>query len=363
MKKNLKCLVTVFAAAALFFSCKTVEINMRGSYQLPVDYEEANSWRNGKIDPFVHAIIESPEFSGYRGRDPFEYIQLVGFHIKSNSKNDFERVKRAHDFVIDYLTFDVKSYRASVRGFFPKSPKQQDALSVVRTGIALGEGYVNLFKALCDAMDLQNEIVKGYARGVFFNPLAKKESITQKKGAHQWLIVQIDECWYIVDVFWDAGYVVGTKSLFFENKYSTEYLFVNPQQFVYTHFPYNMNQQLMEYLIQPEDFVQLPFQRPAYFEQVVQMIPNFIKEYEVPNSVLSMSYLLTEGIELDFLIYDKTGKKDLGKNQKFFEKKQTKRNSTQFYFNKKDSYILRIYYRASHYSGSEYIAECGLIVR
>jgi hypothetical protein len=340
-----------------------MRFNTRGSYQLPVDYEEAESWRTGKIDSFVYSIVESAQFSGYRSRDPLEYINLVGLHISSNSKgNDFLKVKRAHDFVIAYLNFDIKAFRKSTASFFPKAAKRQDAMSVVRSGYAVEQGYANLFKAVCEAMNITCEVAPGYARDYRFNPFEKNE-VKKKRATHYWNIVQVDERWFIVDTAWDAGRVVDNKPLVFDKSYSTEYLFVNPQFFVYTHLPYNLNHELMEYLIQPEDFAQLPYQRPLYFEKVLQMSPRLIKEYDVSGEVLSLSYALRENFELDFLVFDKTGKKDLGKDQKFFEKKQTKRNATQYYFNRRGSYVLRIYSRESFFAGAEYIAECGLVVK
>ena len=363
MKKKVLFFCAVVVLVLAINSCKTLEFHSRGTYQLPVNYEESDSYRTGKIDPFVHEIIESGEFSGYRRRDPIEYINLVAFHIKTNSKNDFERVKRAHDFVIDYLDFDLKTFR-SKKG---KPAKRQDAESVVRGGRAVGQGYSNLFKSICDAMGIPNETIQGYARGIQFNPFDKKE---YKKNMinHQWNIVQINERWYAVDVSWDAGNMTKAKQglsekIFWYDNYSTEYLFANPQYFVYTHLPVNLNFELLEYTVQPEDFIHLPYQSPAFFEKVAQMNPHLTKQFEVTGEVLSLSYVLKDQFGLEFAIFDKTGKKDLSKTQKFYEKKQTKRNSTQYYFNQRGMYILRIYSRESYYAGKEYLAECGLIVR
>ncbi|MDR0539624.1 MAG: hypothetical protein LBG74_03870 [Spirochaetaceae bacterium] len=357
----MKYLAPVLAAVLLCASCRTVHFTARGNYQLPASYEESEAWRTGKSDPFVNEIIESPEFSGYRGRDPLEYINLVAYHIKSNTKNEFERVKRAHDFVVNYLTYDVKLHRASNRSFFPKAIKKQDAAAVVRSGRAVSFGYANLFQAICNAMGNNSEVVNGYARGENFSPF-KKNEYKQRPG-HVWNIVQIYDCWYLIDVTWNAGSVekAGKKDIFIKN-YSTEWLFTNPQYFVYTHLPNNLNHELLEYLIQPEDFLQLPYQRPLYFETVIQMSPRLIKEYEVNSGVLSMSYILADNMDLEFMVVDKTGKKDLSKTQKYFEKKQTKRNAAQLYFNKRGKYILRIYTRESLFAGNEHIAECGLIV-
>lgn len=366
MKKNVLFFAVVAGLVFTVNSCRTLDFNARGTYQLPVNYDEPTAYRTGKIDPFVHEIVESGEFGGYARRDPQEYINLVAFHIKTNSKNDFERVKRAHDFVIDYLDFDLKAFRSH-------NKKKQDAKTVVIGGRAIGQGYSNLFKAICDAMDIPNESIQGYVRGVQFNPFDKQEY--KKHGInHQWNTVQINDSWYLVDVAWDAGGVSKYKQglsekLTWYDSYSTEYLFVNPQYFVYTHLPANLNYELLEYIVRPEDFIHLPYQRPAYFETVAQLSPHLIKEFEVHNDVLSLSYVLKDKYELEFVVFDKTGRKDLSNTQKYYEKKQTKRNSTQYYFNKVSLfrktryYTLRIYSRESYYAGKEYLAECGLIVR
>jgi hypothetical protein len=118
----------------------------------------------------------------------------------------------------------------------------------------------------------------------------------------------------------------------------------------------------LEYIVRPEDFLHLPYQRPEYFETVAQLSPHLMKEFEVHNNVLSLSYVLKDKFELELAVFDKTGKKDLSNTQKYYEKKQTKRNSTQYYFNKRNKYILRIFSRESYHAGKKYLAECGLVV-
>ncbi|MDR0550835.1 MAG: hypothetical protein LBG72_02320 [Spirochaetaceae bacterium] len=358
----MKYLAPVAAAVMLLTACKTFPVTERGTYQLPVSYEEADAFRTGKIDPFVNTILESPQFSGYSRRDPLEYINLVAYHIKSNTKNEFERIKRAHDFVIAYLTYDVKMYRAGTRSFFPARIKRQDALSVVRSRLAVSAGYANLFQALCEAMSHNCEVVNGYARTEKFSPFTKNEY--NQRPFHSWNIVQIYDDWYIVDPAWDAGGMEITgKKYTFVKTYSNEWLFTNPQYFVYTHIPLNLNHELLEYLIHPDDFTQLPYIRPVYFENVLQLSPALSKQYEVGGGILSLSYVLKDNQNLDFMVLDKKGKKDLSADTKYFEKKQTKRNTTQFYFNKRGSYLLRVFMRESNFSGRQYIAECGLIIR
>jgi transglutaminase/protease-like cytokinesis protein 3 len=331
-----KHLAPVIAAVLLLSACKSFPVTERGTYQLSASYEEADSFRTGRIDPFVNTIIESPQFSGYSRRDPIEYINLVAYHIKSNTKNEFERIKRVHDFVIAYLTYDTKMHRTSSRSFFPARIKRQDAISVVRSRLAVGVGYANLFQALCEAMGQNSEIVNGYARDEKFSPFNKNEYY-QRPG-HRWNIVQANDCWYVVDTAWDAGYVEKiNKKETFVKAYTNEWLFTNPQYFVYTHLPLNLNHELLEYLIHPDDFTQLPYIRPVYFDNVIQLSPALNKQYEVGAGILSLSYVLSDNQNLDFLVLDKKSKKDISANTKYVEKKQTKRNTTQFYGNKKGS--------------------------
>jgi hypothetical protein len=82
-------------------------------------------------------------------------------------------------------------------------------------------------------------------------------------NSHAWNLVQIHGRWHIVDTTFDAGYV---KDWIFVKKYSTENLFLDPAQSIYTRFPKETWQQLLSSPISGQDFLNLPDVESGFFD-------------------------------------------------------------------------------------------------
>ena len=66
---------------------------------------------------------------------------------------------------------------------------------------------------------------------------------TSREPNHAWNAVKIQERWHLVDVTWDAGHIEGK---IYHKQYGTAYLFADPRQFLYTHFPTDAKWQLLQ---------------------------------------------------------------------------------------------------------------------
>jgi hypothetical protein len=69
--------------------------------------------------------------------------------------------------------------------------------------------------------------------------------------------------WRLVDLTWDAGHVEGRS---YVKRYGTTYLFLEPGQFIYTHFPSEPGWQLLEKPLSAGEFSGLPFLNGAFFD-------------------------------------------------------------------------------------------------
>ena len=134
-----------------------------GNFTVPVSYNIAYSYRTDKPDPLMANIPQNIE--NLRTNNPDEYIRQIVYLINSNSKNDFERVKKAHDLVALVLSYDAESYWA-------KTIPDQSYQSVLKTGLSVCAGYANVFKRFCDELKIPCIVVSGYARGVGTAPTA-----------------------------------------------------------------------------------------------------------------------------------------------------------------------------------------------
>ena len=228
-----------------------------------------------------------------RQKDPKEFIRLLAEYINEKATNDFDKVKKAHDWVALNIKYDAQAY-------FSGRYSSQDPGAVLKRGLAVCAGYAQVFKMLCDALKIECSIVEGHARG-YGRSVFKYENPMEID--HDWNIVTIAGKKYIIDCTWDSGYLAGAK---FQPKYVTDYLFVNPEYFIYDHFPADNKNQLLNPPISAEAFDALPFLYPLFFK-TVENYQKFTRITEVSaDEEYSLELSLKPGYELVYSWYSAT---------------------------------------------------------
>ena len=108
------------------------------------------------------------------------------------------------------IAYDTVSY-------FSKNYDDQSAEGVFRTKMGVCAGYANLYKYLCDQLQIPCEIVGGFSKGYGFD---------DREGAppevdHAWNAVEIDDHWYLMESTWGAGHL--NKQKVFDRKLNCYY--------------------------------------------------------------------------------------------------------------------------------------------
>ena len=302
------------------------------TYDAPKDYTVAYSYRTDKPHDLAKKIPKQTD--ALRLSNPEQYIKNVVEMIDANAKDDFERVKIAHDVVALLVNYDAKN-------FWANTVPEQDFRNVLKTKLAVCEGYANTLKRFLDVMKIKNEKVSGFARGVGVSLLT--ENVAESN--HAWNIVRINEEWYVIDCTWDSGHMVGKVS---KQDYTTDWLFLKPEHFIFTHLPEYSKYQLLENPISDKDFLNLPDLRPKFFETLPEVALNFNKTNDVENS-FELSYTQNERFSLDVNLYDSDGKEI--KNSVL-----TTREKTTIQFPREGLYNIKIFYGAS---GAREFTSCG----
>ena len=88
--------------------------------------------------------------------------------------------------------------------------------------------YAQLFKEVCNAVDIEAEVVTGYTQGFDFF-----ETDTLYRAEHAWSVVRVNGQWKLMDLTLASGYVAPRKQGFqqflanaFGVKHWTQYKFV-----------------------------------------------------------------------------------------------------------------------------------------
>lgn len=210
------------------------------------EFAALKKYKNDVPDSRVVSLLENKALKRMQKNNPKEYIASVCKSIESWAKDDFDKIKLAHDVVALVLTYDVESY------FSGKLPAQ-DYESVLVSGVAVCSGYSDVFKEFCDSLRVPCVVVRGFAKGVGYDP-----SSTKISANHDWNLVQVNGGWYFVDCTWDSGYVQGRKNV---KEYTTDYLFLEPERAIYSHYPEKEEYQLLD---------------KKFTDDVILFVPNFI---------------------------------------------------------------------------------------
>jgi hypothetical protein len=313
------------------------------AYVIPASYETAYAYRTDTADPKMKNIPKNIEAN--RVTDPAEYVKQIAAYINENSRNDFERVKKAHDLVALLVRYDAAN-------FWANTVPDQSYQNVLKTKLAVCQGYSELFKKLCDELKVPCDIVIGFGRGVGTSPFAGD---TPAHSKHAWNIVTINNENYLIDCTWDSGYMDGKVS---KQSYTTDWLFLKPEQFLCSHYPENPKQQLMAKSLSSNEFLKLPFYKPKFFE-VVEHIDQDLFAINQVDGKLVLDYTVKDGLDISYSIFNENGSRQFPNN--VFAQQEGGKYKAYFSFPAGGKYLLRIFWKKAGAKTGESCGELGVI--
>ncbi|HLX92479.1 MAG TPA: transglutaminase domain-containing protein [Puia sp.] len=131
------------------------------------------------------------------------------------------------------------------------------AESVIRTQLAVCEGFARLFKTLCDYAGIKCVLVTGYARA---DPIHLGKRFFSN---HYWNAVFADSAWRLVDVTWGSGYFTYYGDEYIKH-FDDYYFFTPPELFARDHFPDDLQWTLLPEPPVPDEFYQSVFKQRSY---------------------------------------------------------------------------------------------------
>lgn len=312
---------------------------LSSSYTRPESYDTAYSYRTDTPYKNIQTLLKDKNLESLRTTNPASYVKTACEAISVSTQNDFEKVKMAHDFICLLISYDAAN-------FWANTVPAQDFASVLKSKKAVCEGYSNTFKKFCDTLGISCEKISGYARGVGISLLTET---SPSSSNHAWNIVKLEGAWYVIDCTWDSGHMEGKVS---KQDYTTDYLFLRPEHFIYTHYPSDSRKQLLEKPVSANQFTALPNLTPKFFE-VTEKQSKVSKINEAENSY-QLEYKPKNGYELNFRVSNaQTG--TVYQNNSFVKILEDK-NLALFSFPKADTYLVTIFWKKT---GTTKSKSCG----
>ncbi|MDA0284339.1 MAG: hypothetical protein O3B86_13395 [Planctomycetota bacterium] len=188
--------------------------------------------------------------------DPEQFLVKTIASLTADVDDPVHQVTAIHDWIADKIAYDVDLAAENRR-----PPETWEG--TIRKGSTVCSGYSRLFQKMCDLAGFRCEFIPGYSLGI---QLEGPDALIEED--HAWNAVEIDGEWHLVDVTWAAGAVSGKE---FKRRFSHDYLFLPPREFLHTHFPGDRKWQLIDPPITKDEFAQLPRLNGRFFNFGLEM--------------------------------------------------------------------------------------------
>ncbi|MCF8297574.1 MAG: transglutaminase-like domain-containing protein, partial [Saprospiraceae bacterium] len=169
--------------------------------------------------------------------------------------------------VIAITYWITKNINYRYNAYVSRSIKGLTSKQVLKTRKALCGEYAQLFKDMCEAVDVKAEIVNGYTTDFDLFP-----DDTLYWAEHAWSIVSINGKWYLMDLTWGSGYIKQKKqyvrrflwwafNISYERKFkyvhslNPNWFYVKPEIMVHSHLPNLKMFQLLSVPVPIDSFI------------------------------------------------------------------------------------------------------------
>lgn len=197
--------------------------------------------------------------------------------IKADFNNDGDKIRAVFVWLTENIRYDLqeyfnpktKRYSFKYKNEADKQAKLQgikDALvdETFKSRKSVCEGYAQSFKKVCDLLDIESTIIKGYARNST-NDIGKLPNVSN----HAWNAVKVGMQWKLVDATWAAGYALNNRWTKHFNDY---YFYPNPKELLRSHFPEQNAWQMVQKNISPKAYANQPLIGQGFFSKKLHLI-------------------------------------------------------------------------------------------
>ncbi|GAB5366194.1 hypothetical protein AAMO2058_001123900 [Amorphochlora amoebiformis] len=231
-------------ARSLLAKKRTFERKFAMSHR-PVSFE--------KIDSYV---LNCPNSARKTLQSLADFL-ISGPSVRNSEANKARAIFR---WITENIAFDAMAY------FAHRIPDSKPK-TVLRSGIAVCQGYSNLFKALADIMRLECKVIKGWAKG--YNH-SNGKGLNSKKTNHTWVWVRSDKGKPgLIDATWSAGSIYKKR---FVKSFNGHYFLCPPRAMIYDHLPEHDHDQLLDKPVSFQEFLHMPNIKPGFWKAGLSLI-------------------------------------------------------------------------------------------
>jgi transglutaminase/protease-like cytokinesis protein 3 len=230
---------------------------------------------------FLNLAVQSQNYTDVDAKvksyPKFTSAQKLAAKIDENFTSDNDKIRATFIWLTENIRYDLKEFYNPTNkrvGFsYKNEAEKQTKLQQIKDDIvnvtfktrkSVCEGYAQSFKKVCDLLQIEAIIIKGYARNSS-NEIGLIPSATN----HAWNAVKLNNKWQLVDATWAAGYAINNK---WEKNFTEYYFYPNPSELSRTHLPENETWQLVTKPINKKEYASQPIIGQGFFYKNLVLI-------------------------------------------------------------------------------------------
>jgi transglutaminase/protease-like cytokinesis protein 3 len=230
---------------------------------------------------FISFSIQSQDYNEVdkkvRNYPKYTSANRLANKIKADFDNDGDKIRAVFVWLTENIKYDLKEYynpkqkRYSFK--YKNEADKQAKLQRIKDQLvdetfksrkSVCEGYAQSFKKVCDLLNIESKIIKGYARNST-NDIGK----SPKSSNHAWNAVKVGRQWKLVDATWAAGYAMNNRWTKFFNDY---YFYPNPRDLLRSHFPEEDVWQMVKSPISGKAYANQPLIGQGFFSRKLELV-------------------------------------------------------------------------------------------
>lgn len=156
-------------------------------------------------------------------------LKKMAFNITKGKKTESEKAKAIYFWITKNISYDHElRFNKKLQSDFYSS-KEKVIQKVLERNKALCGGYSWLFEQLCKQVGIEVRTIHGFT----------KLAMTYKKPNHSWNAIKINGTWCLLDITWS----VSNGEISNPDMY---WYLTNPNDFIKSHYPEDMEWTLLE---------------------------------------------------------------------------------------------------------------------
>ncbi|MDT7833497.1 transglutaminase domain-containing protein [Flavobacteriaceae bacterium S356] len=175
--------------------------------------------------------------------------QQLADRISKDFSSDLDKVRASFKWLTNNISYSLDYYfhnQRTISFTYSSEKERQDQLQKIRDKIVADtfisrsgvcEEYAQSLKKLCDLMNIESTLLKGYVRNN-----ASEIAETPEGTNHVWNAVKINGKWMFIDATWAAGFVINGR---WERVFGNYFFNMPKEKIGLTHYPSDKKWQLL----------------------------------------------------------------------------------------------------------------------